>query len=78
MSEQEPDFTKRPHTLPSLYEKALLILCDHCGYWEVVRDVREMGGWRSKRELPFTCDICDQGTVSAVDDDCGLQRMKDE
>lgn len=71
---QEPDFYHPPHQLPSLYPKALLILCDTCGYWEVVEDVREGRHWRSDRTLPCNCQICGgTKTVHAVDDDQLLQ-----
>jgi transcriptional regulator with XRE-family HTH domain len=79
--EQEPDFTHPPHELPSLYPKALLLLCDTCGYWEIVQDVREGRKWRSDRTLPCQCQVCygeSKGTVDVVYDDRGLRLLPEE
>lgn len=67
---REPDWDHPPHEMPSLYHKALLLLCSKCGYHEIVEDVKEGHEWRSDRTLPCDCQICDgKKTVNYVDDD---------
>jgi hypothetical protein len=66
------------HTLPDMYDSGVfLLVCDFCGYWQLVKDVWEHGYWRSSKEIPCPCSICKKlgkpGMLQVVQDDDELK-----
>ena len=83
MAKNDEPNLKDFHTLPSMHESSVMILvCDYCGYWQLVKDVWEGDHWRSEREIPCPCSICESlekpGMMQIVNEDEELKVIKPE